>query len=128
MPLRVKCPTGHKLIVPDDRAGRSLRCPRCGQVTVVPGERIERPAAKSELLVAATHEAPAEEKARPRDSSNVLDWPNSIAPPTVVDVAIQELAAEAPPDPPLPAPSSRQPPPRLLPKPIIKPKSRALPS
>jgi hypothetical protein len=36
MPLRVKCPAGHKLIVPDDRAGRTLRCPRCGADVVVP--------------------------------------------------------------------------------------------
>jgi hypothetical protein len=35
MPLRTKCPTGHKLIVPDDRAGTSLRCPRCGEMFVV---------------------------------------------------------------------------------------------
>ena len=38
MPLRVKCPTGHTLIVPDDRAGRTLRCPRCEASVVVPGE------------------------------------------------------------------------------------------
>ncbi|MDX1947092.1 MAG: hypothetical protein SFU86_16960 [Pirellulaceae bacterium] len=37
MPLRIKCPTGHTLIVPDDRAGRTLRCPRCGEAVVVPG-------------------------------------------------------------------------------------------
>jgi hypothetical protein len=36
MPLRIKCPTGHTLIVPDDRAGRTLTCPRCDQPVVVP--------------------------------------------------------------------------------------------
>jgi hypothetical protein len=41
MPLRAACPAGHKLIVPDDRAGRTLRCPRCGAAVVVPGERVQ---------------------------------------------------------------------------------------
>jgi hypothetical protein len=41
MPLRIKCPTGHTLIVPDDRAGRTLRCPRCSQAVVVPGQKPE---------------------------------------------------------------------------------------
>ena len=36
MPLRIKCPTGHTLIVPDDRAGRTLECPRCHEAVVVP--------------------------------------------------------------------------------------------
>ena len=36
MPLRIKCPTGHTLIVPDDRAGRTLKCPRCDQSVIVP--------------------------------------------------------------------------------------------
>src|SRR5215216_963556 len=39
MPLRIECPAGHKLIVPEDRAGRTLRCPRCDAAFVVPGER-----------------------------------------------------------------------------------------
>jgi hypothetical protein len=38
MPQRIKCPTGHSLIVADDRAGRTLRCPRCGESVLVPGE------------------------------------------------------------------------------------------
>lgn len=29
MPIRVECPAGHKLIIPDDRVGQPLRCPRC---------------------------------------------------------------------------------------------------
>jgi len=37
MPLRTQCPAGHKLIVPDDRAGRSLRCPRCDAAFTVQG-------------------------------------------------------------------------------------------
>jgi hypothetical protein len=41
MPLRTECPAGHKLIVPEDRAGRTLRCPRCSASFVVPGEKVQ---------------------------------------------------------------------------------------
>ena len=58
MPLRVKCPAGHKLIVPDDRAGRTLRCPRCGEEVVVPGE--EARVAEARDSKAREGEAPAE--------------------------------------------------------------------
>lgn len=44
MPLRIKCPTGHSLIVPDDRAGRLLRCPRCSQAFTVPAATQSKPA------------------------------------------------------------------------------------
>lgn len=37
MPLRVHCPAGHKLIVPDSRAGKKLRCPRCDAEFVAGG-------------------------------------------------------------------------------------------
>src|SRR5262245_9607649 len=40
MPLRIACPAGHKLIVPSDRAGKTLRCPRCSAAFVVPGEMV----------------------------------------------------------------------------------------
>ena len=48
MPLRVRCPAGHKLIVPDDRAGRTLRCPRCGEEVVVPGGEVREGEAPAE--------------------------------------------------------------------------------
>ena len=37
MPFRVKCPDGHVLIVPDSKAGRDIRCPRCGAVVSLGG-------------------------------------------------------------------------------------------
>lgn len=38
MSIPVKCPNGHRLKVPDEYAGRSVRCPRCKQQFGVPGE------------------------------------------------------------------------------------------
>src|SRR5262245_54144728 len=57
MPLRIKCPTGHTLIVPDDRAGRTLKCPRCDQSVVVPGG--EADAASQALLSVLAEGIPA---------------------------------------------------------------------
>lgn len=36
MPIRFRCRCGSKLLVPDNFAGRSVRCPACQQPTVVP--------------------------------------------------------------------------------------------
>ena len=68
MPLRIKCPTGHTLIVPEDRAGRTVRCPRCEQAVVVPGivrQPVEPPAAKpSPVNVPKRSAAPLPEPAK----------------------------------------------------------------
>jgi hypothetical protein len=150
MPLRIRCPSGHKLIVPDDRAGRSLRCPRCGQVTQVPAEEVgqvsrlpsndafgeQSLATHLAEVPASTHPAAALNSSA--SNSSVLDWPNSIAapataaaleepiPPPIVDVPEATGIVE-----PVPSPSSvvlplRHKPP--VPKTVVKPKSRALPT
>ena len=36
MPVRFLCPFGHKLVVPDHRAGKKGRCPTCHQKVIVP--------------------------------------------------------------------------------------------
>lgn len=36
MPIHFICPWGHKLIVPDHRAGKKGRCPNCQQQIIVP--------------------------------------------------------------------------------------------
>src|SRR5262245_51798011 len=51
MPLRAQCPAGHKLIVPDDRAGQRLRCPRCDAAFTVPGERVQNEARQQQAAV-----------------------------------------------------------------------------
>jgi hypothetical protein len=36
MAIEVLCPNGHKIICPEDRAGRSARCPRCSEPFRIP--------------------------------------------------------------------------------------------
>lgn len=36
MPIHFLCPFGHKLVVPDHRAGKKGRCPTCHQKVIVP--------------------------------------------------------------------------------------------
>jgi hypothetical protein len=37
MPIRFRCPSGHKLAAPEERAGRKARCPKCNEVVTIPG-------------------------------------------------------------------------------------------
>jgi DNA-directed RNA polymerase subunit RPC12/RpoP len=37
MPLEFLCPNGHRIVCPDDRAGRDAKCPKCGVLLRVPG-------------------------------------------------------------------------------------------
>jgi transcription elongation factor Elf1 len=37
MPIEALCPGGHKILCPDDRAGRTAKCPRCGAAFRIPG-------------------------------------------------------------------------------------------
>ena len=41
MPLRIKCPSGHSLIVSESRAGQAFRCPKCQGEVRVPGEAVK---------------------------------------------------------------------------------------
>jgi hypothetical protein len=43
MPRKIACPAGHKMIVPDDRAGHPLTCPRCGERFVAATADEEQP-------------------------------------------------------------------------------------
>jgi len=43
MPRKIACPAGHKMIVPDDRAGQPLTCPRCGERFVAASVGDEEP-------------------------------------------------------------------------------------
>ncbi len=40
MPIEATCPSGHKILCPDDRAGRAAKCPRCGASFRIPGPRV----------------------------------------------------------------------------------------
>src|SRR5690349_8270199 len=39
MPIVLDCPCGKQLRVPENSAGRRARCPACGRVQRVPGEK-----------------------------------------------------------------------------------------
>ncbi|MBL9094871.1 MAG: hypothetical protein JNL96_26870 [Planctomycetaceae bacterium] len=36
MPIHFYCPLGHRLVVPDARAGKKGRCPVCNQLVIAP--------------------------------------------------------------------------------------------
>lgn len=36
MAIHFYCPLGHRLVVPDERAGKKGRCPVCEQMVIVP--------------------------------------------------------------------------------------------
>ena len=108
MPLRIKCPTGHTLIVPDDRAGRTLTCPRCDQPVVVPEP--ESDVAGTALLGVLAEGSVATAAIRTTVGSS-----NSGNDSRAVGSALRSI----------PNPTERNiaPPP----KPLVKPKSRVLP-
>jgi hypothetical protein len=114
MPLRIKCPNGHTLIVPDDRAGRTLKCPRCDQPVVVPGG--EADAAGTALLSVLAEGIPAAALSasslrvgpiEPRSASGLLR-------------ADETRTPTRPPQPVRAKPSTVR-------APVVKPKSRVLP-
>jgi hypothetical protein len=113
MPLRIKCPTGHTLIVPDDRAGRTLKCPRCDRDVVVPLG--ESDAAGQALLSVLAEGIPAVTLAA--GSLRVATVP---APPPQNTLPVIDPPFDRPPK--LPRFKAAPPPP------AVKPKSRALPT
>lgn len=65
MPIRFYCPLGHRLVVPDERAGKKGRCPQCHQKVYVPvadpqpSGRAKRPVTSEPIaLDAATTDPP----------------------------------------------------------------------
>ena len=108
MPLRIKCPTGHTLIVPDDRAGRTLTCPRCDQPVVVPEP--EADLAGTALLDVLAEGAAATAAIRATVGSGKPENESRAGGSALRGV---------------PDPAARRSAPQ--PKPVVKPKSRVLP-
>ncbi|MGV3606393.1 MAG: hypothetical protein ACO1RA_08285 [Planctomycetaceae bacterium] len=85
MPFRVKCPSGHNLMVPDSRAGKSVRCPKCEAEVQVP-ERMQP--AEAPPVVVSSSPAPSAVPPLPAD---VLPPPlpvsevQSLIPPPVIN-------------------------------------------
>jgi hypothetical protein len=48
MAIHFYCPLGHRLVVPDDRAGKKGRCPACHQLVIAPVPN-PQPSGKSKL-------------------------------------------------------------------------------
>ena len=101
------------MIVPDDRAGRTLKCPRCDQSVVVPSG--EADAASQALLSVLAEGIPAATLA-----AGSLRVGSVQAPPPTSTAA----AAHPPVDRPGEAPRFRT----VPPPPLVKPKSRVLPT
>lgn len=98
MPLRIKCPTGHSLIVPDDRAGRLLRCPRCSQAFTVPAA--PQPKAPAVLTAVAVDQFMNAAAAAPSTNTALVEPPNEISDvpgrDTFHDDAVRETDAQRP--------------------------------
>ena len=84
MPLRVKCPSGHVLIVPSKCAGTIVRCPRCDESVLVPLE--------GSAAVSPTTSPPADTikpaPPRPRAAAAEVKPPPVTAPPIPASPAV----------------------------------------
>lgn len=83
MPQRVKCPTGHVLIVPSSKAGTIVRCPRCDESVLVPleGGAHVAPAASPGTIAAMKPPTARPAEARPTDRNTIA--PTSLTSPPV---------------------------------------------
>jgi hypothetical protein len=121
MPFRIKCPSGHTLIVPSDRAGRTLRCPRCEEPVVVPG--LAEAVAKGTVKGAV--KSPA--KSPPAILSPALSPPIEpppvlppVEPPPIEPPPVEKPVVEPPPiEPPPVEPPPVEPP--VVPPPVMAP-------
>jgi hypothetical protein len=76
VPIHFYCPLGHRLVVPDDRAGKKGRCPSCQQRVFVP--------------------VPNPEPSRRLKNSATLNIPSASA--IMEDLAAEELGLKKPDD------------------------------
>lgn len=92
MPFRVKCPAGHNLMVPDSRAGKAVRCPKCEAIFQVPQ--------RSTPLETSLAPAEASASAEPLpsvDSPPVVIAPSVTAtPPLPADANLATTIVQAP--------------------------------
>ncbi len=90
MPLRVHCPTGHVLMVPDERAGKAVKCPRCQQVVMVPA-------------TAARFDGESKPKSQERPEPTTPQKPKVPTAPTPPPPPVAPAAAVPPSNPPVAA-------------------------
>ena len=114
MPLRIKCPSGHTLIVPDDRAGRTLTCPRCDQSVVVPAAATQVRSSSGTL----SSKPPVPDELISLIAEDIGGSQSSVAVAEKVDLRRSDVTRE----------TARQPSYEDQPaRPVVKPKSRILP-
>jgi hypothetical protein len=75
MAIEVLCPNGHKIICPEDRAGRSARCPRCSEPFRIPEPTHNGQPSSTDAL-----EVPADlaEGDAPRSNGSKADSPSNV--------------------------------------------------
>ena len=113
MPLRIKCPSGHSLIVSESRAGQTFRCPKCQAEVRVPPK--ELPAPPDEHPARVKPPAPPQVKKPFASSAPVLPPPAPLAkealpPPKSATLAVPAptTPAKAPVPPPLPEAAAKE--------------------
>jgi hypothetical protein len=82
MAIEVLCPNGHKIICPEDRAGRSARCPRCSEPFRIP-EALQN----GQPHPADAMEMPADlaDRDAPRSNGASADSPSDVKSPAAAD-------------------------------------------
>ncbi|MCE9527403.1 MAG: hypothetical protein K8R36_15275, partial [Planctomycetales bacterium] len=90
MPLRIKCPSGHSLIVSESRAGQTFRCPKCQAEVRVPAKEVPAPPAENPVPV------------KPPLASETKRPPVPLAKETLQAPKTATLSVPAPPAPPKP--------------------------
>lgn len=111
MPIKFLCTCGKKIQMPDETAGRRIKCPRCAKVLTIPAESTlpaspELPAGKPVAARPAVTPAPAQAKAPPVPPAKAAAPPPPLAPPEdqlplaedeeTLDASALEVIEEAP--------------------------------
>lgn len=102
MPLKVTCPEGHVLTVPESKGGQHVRCPQCRSQVLVPGGAGESPPKKPPPLhrPAAPPMLPLEPGPAGVAASVGMSGspsPPQLPVPAAISASVPEEPAEAPP-------------------------------
>src|ERR1700722_11449636 len=86
MAIEFRCPQGHRLSCPEERAGKIGKCPKCGSTFVVPSAEIAASVSAStgsDVAVATSESgsmAAGQEAAAPTPAENVASGATGAAP------------------------------------------------
>lgn len=76
--IRFLCPYGHKLVVPDHRAGKKGRCPTCQQKVLIP-DGSARPAGPGRSALLAGPDGPIRPEPDPHALLGFSDDPRPLS-------------------------------------------------